>query len=105
MQPRKRWREHVEGRGRALSKASHTDGKAITKATRRATAIEKDPILRFRRWLATEAGIDEEQLSVIDKLVRQEIEEAVTFAEQSPEPTVHSLYTNIYDEPEIPHNA
>jgi TPP-dependent pyruvate/acetoin dehydrogenase alpha subunit len=66
---------------------------------------DKDPILRFRRWLATEAGIDEEQLSVIDKLVRQEIEEAVTFAEQSPEPTVHSLYTNIYDEPEIPHNA
>ncbi len=46
----------------------------------------KDPIPGFAGYLVTHYGITQEQLTTIENQVDQEIEAAVTFAEQSPDP-------------------
>ena len=46
----------------------------------------KDPIPGFASTLKTQYGVSEDQLSFIESQVDQEIENAVSFAEQSPDP-------------------
>ena len=60
---------------------------------------ERDPIKLFAASL-NEAGIvDAETLEKIDKEVREEVEDAVKFAEESPLPPPEDLYTDIYANP------
>jgi pyruvate dehydrogenase E1 component alpha subunit len=47
---------------------------------------KKDPILNFSEYLQRRCGISKEQIQDLDREVEQEIEQAVLFAEQSPDP-------------------
>ncbi len=58
---------------------------------------EKDPIDHVRQMLA-EMGEDEDALKEIDKEVRAQINDAATFAQESPEPDAAELWTDIYAE-------
>ncbi|HET6846550.1 MAG TPA: pyruvate dehydrogenase (acetyl-transferring) E1 component subunit alpha [Anaerolineales bacterium] len=57
---------------------------------------ESDPIGMFRRSLTEGKVASGKNLDEIDEKVMAEVEEAVQFAEASPEPTLESLYENIY---------
>jgi pyruvate dehydrogenase E1 component alpha subunit len=58
---------------------------------------EKDPI-EFVRKLLLEAGTDETAIKAIDKDVREQVNAAAQFAQESPEPDVAELWTDIYAE-------
>jgi pyruvate dehydrogenase E1 component alpha subunit len=60
---------------------------------------ERDPIKLFSSTLKEENIIDEPRLEQIDKEVREQVEEAVRFAEESPLPAPEELYTDIYSDP------
>ena len=53
-----------------------------------------DTIEAVKRDLAA-VGVDEEALKAIDKEIRQIVAEAADFAESSPEPAPHELYTDV----------
>lgn len=59
---------------------------------------EDDPIGILERHILSEEGADQEELEAIDKAVEEEVEEAVTFAEESPLPDPEDLYRDIYVE-------
>ena len=40
-------------------------------------------------------GVTEEKIKEIDKRIRQTVAEAADFAETSPEPEMHELYTDV----------
>jgi pyruvate dehydrogenase E1 component alpha subunit len=56
---------------------------------------EKDPIEHVRKELLA-MGVDEEALKDIDKQVKAQVNEAAQFAQESPEPDVSELWTDIY---------
>ncbi len=58
---------------------------------------EKDPIDHVRRILVG-LGEDEEALKAIDKEVRAEVAASADFAQESPEPDVSELWTDVYAE-------
>jgi pyruvate dehydrogenase E1 component alpha subunit len=60
---------------------------------------EQDPIERFYRQLSAEGVITEEQRAEIEKRVEREVEEAVQFAENSPEPDPAGLLDYLYVNP------
>ena len=49
--------------------------------------LEKDPIQRFSEHLRTSLGVHEDELRVVENEVDLEIDEAVRFAESSPDPS------------------
>ena len=55
-----------------------------------------DPIGIYRNWLMENDIVGEGELDRQDELAEQEVNEAVEFAEQSPEPGPEELYTDIY---------
>lgn len=55
-----------------------------------------DPILLFRNKLMTEGILKESDASELEKRVKAEIEEAVQFADVSPDPPLESLYEDVY---------
>ncbi|VVT16702.1 Pyruvate dehydrogenase E1 component subunit alpha [Erythrobacter sp. EC-HK427] len=55
---------------------------------------KNDPIERVKKDLA-EAGVSEDALKDIDKAIRTTVSEAADFAETSPEPEAHELYTDV----------
>jgi pyruvate dehydrogenase E1 component alpha subunit len=57
---------------------------------------QRDPILGFRRRLLAEDMATEAQLTSIDEAVRRELEEAIQFAEASPEPDLEDALQDIY---------
>jgi len=57
---------------------------------------ERDPIKNLRRRLLGERHVAESRLSEIEAEVAQEIDEAVKFADESPEPSVDELGKGIY---------
>jgi TPP-dependent pyruvate/acetoin dehydrogenase alpha subunit len=57
---------------------------------------KKDPISRFHRYLIQKNSIDIEELGLIDKEIRGEIADAVTFAKESPEPDPATAMDYIY---------
>ncbi len=59
---------------------------------------EDDPIGIFERYLTSEHEINRDQLDEIDASVDEEVEEAVKFAEESPEPDLDTLFDNVYVE-------
>jgi len=59
---------------------------------------ESDPIGIYRKYLLKEQIASEEELNKEDKKATKTIEEAVNFAESSPEPAAEELFKNIYVE-------
>ena len=56
----------------------------------------KDPIDTFKTMSLNEGLITAEEIDRIDEEVNDTIDEAVRFAEESPEPDLDSLYDNVY---------
>jgi pyruvate dehydrogenase E1 component alpha subunit len=63
---------------------------------------ERDPIKLFTASLKEEGIIDDKSLGQIEQQVREEIERAVRFADESPEPSPEKLYTDVYANPLVP---
>jgi pyruvate dehydrogenase E1 component alpha subunit len=57
---------------------------------------ERDPIKNFRRKLTYERRVDDGRLSEIDREAAQTVEDAVRFAEESPEPSLEELAKHVY---------
>ena len=60
---------------------------------------ERDPIKLFAASLIEEKITDQATLENLDKEVREEVEDAVQFAEESPLPPPEDLYTDVYANP------
>lgn len=60
--------------------------------------LQKDPIKLFGDYLETELGITSDELNKIEHQITQEIEEAVRFAENSPDPDPLDYRKYIYSE-------
>ena len=63
---------------------------------------ERDPIKLFSASLLEEKIIDNKKLEEIDKSVREEVEDALRFADESPLPDPSELYTDVYANPITP---
>jgi len=57
---------------------------------------ERDPIKLFTSSLREKEILDDKALEEIEARVREEVEHAVRFAEESPEPAPEELYTDVY---------
>jgi TPP-dependent pyruvate/acetoin dehydrogenase alpha subunit len=57
---------------------------------------KKDPIPRFRKYLLENEKFAENELSTIDKKIREEMKGAVRFAKESPQPDAGSWMDYIY---------
>ena len=60
---------------------------------------ERDPIKLFSATLLEEKVADQKLLDEIDRKVREEVEDSVRFADESPLPDPSELYTDIYANP------
>ena len=60
---------------------------------------ERDPIRLFVSSLIEEKITDQETLDKIDHEVREEVEDSIRFAEESPLPPPENLYTDVYANP------
>jgi pyruvate dehydrogenase E1 component alpha subunit len=58
----------------------------------------RDPIKKFASYLVTQNLADQDELKAIDKKVQATIDDAVKFAEESPEPDPSELYRFIFAE-------
>jgi pyruvate dehydrogenase E1 component alpha subunit len=65
---------------------------------------ERDPIKLFAASLIEEKITDNQTLEKIDAKIREEVEDAVRFAEESPLPAPEELYTDVYATPIEPRN-
>jgi pyruvate dehydrogenase E1 component alpha subunit len=59
-------------------------------------AKQRDPIRIFIDYLKTNNQISDEEVKTIDGKVHQQVDEAAEFADQSPEPDLSELYTDVY---------
>ncbi|MGI6558293.1 MAG: thiamine pyrophosphate-dependent dehydrogenase E1 component subunit alpha [Limnochordia bacterium] len=57
---------------------------------------QKDPILRFRDYLIKEGILTQEECDAIDREEKARMEQAVAFAQESPEPLVEDLLEDLY---------
>jgi pyruvate dehydrogenase E1 component subunit alpha len=57
---------------------------------------KRDPIVVYSELLKREGLIDDAGIEEIDRRAIEIVDQAVEFAEQSPEPTLESLYDNVY---------
>lgn len=62
------------------------------------TWFARDPIQRFTTYLTEQNLANQDELKAIEHRIRGEIEEAVRFAEQSPEPSPKDLYRYVFAE-------
>jgi pyruvate dehydrogenase E1 component subunit alpha len=60
---------------------------------------ERDPIKLFSTSLLEEKIVDNKALEEIDRKVREEVEDSLRFAEESPLPDPEELYTDVYANP------
>jgi pyruvate dehydrogenase E1 component alpha subunit len=60
---------------------------------------ERDPIKIFTATLKEQNILSDKDLSNIEAEVKEQVEQAVRFAEESPEPDPSELYTNVYANP------
>ncbi len=56
----------------------------------------RDPIVTFRAQLQTERLLSAEEFDAMDDDVKAEVEDALEFAEQSPDPDPEAVWTDIY---------
>jgi len=59
---------------------------------------ERDPIDTLRKFILAEKYADEDRVKEIDKEIRNIINEAANFAQESPEPDPSELWTDVYVE-------
>jgi len=57
---------------------------------------QKDPIKRFREYLAANKIFTEQELDRIDLKAQQDIEDAVKFAQESPYPSLDTILDDVY---------
>jgi TPP-dependent pyruvate/acetoin dehydrogenase alpha subunit len=57
---------------------------------------ERDPIHRFGRYLVEHAGFEQTQLSLLQRRAEDEIQAAVEFAINSPDPEIAALWEDVY---------
>lgn len=60
---------------------------------------ERDPIKIFTAALKEQKILSDKDISAVEAEVKEQVEQAVRFAEESPEPDPSELYTNIYANP------
>jgi pyruvate dehydrogenase E1 component alpha subunit len=60
---------------------------------------ERDPVKLFTASLIEQGILDNERLAEIEKEVREQVEHAARFADESPEPDPAELYTHVYANP------
>jgi pyruvate dehydrogenase E1 component subunit alpha len=60
---------------------------------------ERDPIKLFSASLLEEKIVDQKTLDEIDRKVREEVEDSLRFADESPLPDPQELYTDVYASP------
>jgi pyruvate dehydrogenase E1 component alpha subunit len=60
----------------------------------------RDPIVLFREKMLAADVLSEADVRAIEKDVNDRVDEAVAFADASPEPPVEWLFTDIYKEDE-----
>ncbi|GAC1464463.1 MAG: pyruvate dehydrogenase (acetyl-transferring) E1 component subunit alpha [Isosphaeraceae bacterium] len=65
-------------------------------------ARERDPIVLYETTLKERGWIDEEGLQEMHERIKQEVDEAIEFAEQAPEPSADALYQDVTVAPHIP---
>ena len=63
---------------------------------------DEDPILRFKKYLLDHKLFSLDDLDGLDEEVKQEVAEAVEFAEQSPFPPVETMYEDVYTQSDYP---
>jgi pyruvate dehydrogenase E1 component alpha subunit len=63
----------------------------------------QDPVRRYFDRIAREGVIDQKGLEQMDADVRRIVDEAVEFADNSPEPSAQALYEDVYAEPYGPY--
>lgn len=59
---------------------------------------EEDPIGLYHKHLLDNKIASMDELNALEKSTEQEVQEAVQFAESSPEPPLEDLFKNIYVE-------
>jgi pyruvate dehydrogenase E1 component alpha subunit len=57
---------------------------------------ERDPLKLFSTSLKEEEIMNDAEMKKVDDEVREEVEHAVRFAEESPLPAPEELFTNVY---------
>jgi pyruvate dehydrogenase E1 component alpha subunit len=57
---------------------------------------DKDPIQRFKTLLLEKEVLTPKKIDELDASIQEEIEEAVVFAEQGPDPLPQELTTDVY---------
>jgi pyruvate dehydrogenase E1 component alpha subunit len=60
---------------------------------------ERDPIKVFTATLKENGILNDKDIAALEAQVKNEVESAVRFAEESPEPDASELYTNVYANP------
>jgi pyruvate dehydrogenase E1 component alpha subunit len=63
---------------------------------------ERDPVKIFSSTLKEKGIIDDAALAEMEKSVSEEVEHALRFAEESPQPAPAELYTDVYANPIVP---
>ena len=58
--------------------------------------IERDPLPRYVAWLEENEVLDDEELDEIRQHVKDEVEQAVEFAEASPRPEPDAFLSNVF---------
>jgi len=57
---------------------------------------QRDPIVLFSERCLKDGALTEADLKLIEKAVADQVDEAVAFAEASPEPPPEELFTDVY---------
>ena len=63
---------------------------------------ERDPLKLFSETLKENGIVNENELAELNEKVHDEVERAARFADESPEPAVEELYTQVYANPISP---
>ena len=63
---------------------------------------EKDPITHVKNVLLDNKWMTADEIKALEKEVKEEVEEAVKFAEESPLPEPHELYEDVYTQEDYP---
>lgn len=58
----------------------------------------RDPLVTFRRHILEERISTPQEVGAVEKEVERQVEEAIAFADQSPDPPLESLYQDVYAE-------
>jgi pyruvate dehydrogenase E1 component alpha subunit len=65
-------------------------------AEERKAAMDADPAVRYRRWLIDGGFFSDDELAAIEADIVASIDDAMTFALESPPPGSEELYTDVY---------